>query len=338
MRIILPRDFAILLPVCFLVATMFFTRLSFGDDAVKENLESKMASLLADHEFGLPTYASEAFLEIESSPDSLRWVQGTAKFSFVLAGEMEFRNADWNLTPIDVAVLIDKKSGLKTIPSIFDFQTCSRSVMTVQGVSYELEKIHAEGYRAQWNATKDLTHRSSCVAIDPMTWPFISTSSLSRVRNPGKSLFRNFFETNLCAKATEIDSRTVRSIWYSKATTSSGHRLAFNNITFKDGLPSQIEALSYQAGFRDISELPDRKKCTVINQVEMSWTLVDDVPFPEKVVARLQNAGIEEVNEMNLTVNLKFFKEGSKKYIALKNIADQAAIDIAKPNEPKEQP
>jgi hypothetical protein len=104
----------------------------------------------------------------------------------------------------------------------------------------------------------------------------------------------------------------------------------FDNITFRDGLPTVHETLSYHAGFSNLEELPDPKKCKLIGKVETTWTQVDDVPVPEKVVARLGNAGFKEVKELNLTVNLKFWNEGTKEYQAMKTLADQAADQIDK--------
>ena len=221
------------------------------------------------------------------------------------------------------------------VPNVFDFKICSRSTLKYRGINYDLERRVFEGNPGdKWEVTDKRGIESSCVAIDPLTWPFVITTTFSRGWDQGKSMLRHYFSTSLCANATQTDSRTVLSVWYSKATTSDGKRLVYQNITFKDGLPTVIESLSYQAGFRDMSELPIRKKCRLINNVETTWTQVDDVPVPEKVVAQLKNAGHREVNELSLNVRLKYWSEGSKEYEAIKKVADQAAKEIDKINSP----
>jgi len=321
------------------LASMLLTLLTSSalcDDTLTNELQANMTKLLADHEFGLPTYASEALMEIESSPDSVHWFQGKAKFTYFLTDQLEFRNADWDLKPSDDSrrYIVDDK-GRQLTPHLFDFKTCSRSTLKYRGINYDLERRVFEGNPGdKWQVTEEPFLKSTCVAIDPLTWPFVITTTLSRNKDQGKSMLRHYFGTSLCAKATQTDSRTVHSVWYSKATTPDGKRLVYENITFKDGLPTVIESLSYQAGFRDMSELPIRKKCKLINNVETTWTQVDDVPVPEKVVARLQSAGFKEVNELSLNVRLKYWVEGAKEYQAIKTVADQAAKEIDKINSP----
>jgi hypothetical protein len=304
----------------------------FADDSLEKGLESQMASMLDDHEFGLSSYISEAFVEIESSPDSLFWVQGTAKLKYFVDDRLEFRNAEWHLNPIDDSrdSLVNKENGRKLQSSLFDFKTCFRSMVKYKGVFYELEKLDYEGYRDQWRDTRELVTQSSCVTVDPMSWPFAYSTMLSRGEDRRVSLMRTTFVHNLCAKATQIDSRTVQSIWFNKATTPDGRRLMFKDITFKDGLPTVTETFSYQAGFRDLAELPDRKQSILINHVETTWTRIDDVPVPEKVVARLHNAGFEEVNELIVKVKLKYWNAESKEYAEMKSIADKALVEIEK--------
>jgi len=325
----------IMLWLTFMLLTLL-TSSALCDDTLTNELESNMTKLLADHEYGLPTYASEALMEIESSPDSLHWFQGKAKFTYFVTDQLEFRNADWDLKPFDDSrrYIVDDK-GTQLIPHVFDFKICFRSTLKYGGINYDLERRIFEGNPGdKWEVTNKRWRKSSCVAIDPLTWPFVITTTLSRDWDQGKSMLRHYFGSNLCAKASQTDSRTVQSVWYSKATTPDGKRLAFENITFKDGLPTVIETLSYQAGFHDMSELPIRKKCKLINNVETTWTQVDDVPVPEKVVARLQSAGFKEVNELSLNVRLKYWSEGAKEYQTIKTIADQAAKEIDKINAP----
>jgi len=304
-----------------------------GNDTLEKTLESQMANMLRDHEFGLSTYASDAFLEIESSPDSLFWVQGTASFKYFLDGELEYRNAEWNLNPINDSrnVLVDKDSGRNVLNRMLDFKECSRSMVKSKGVFYDLEKLNYEGYRDQWVASRDLLIQSSCVSIDPMTLPFVCRPNLSRGGDQREQpqVFL-FFERMRCAKATQIDSRTVQSIWFDKATTPDGRRLAFTKITFTDELPTATETLSYQAGFRDFADLPDRGKCTLIGHVDTQWTRIDDVPVPEKIIARLQNAGSREVSELIVKVKLKYWNAESKEYSEMKSIADKALVEIEK--------
>jgi len=322
------------------LAFMFLTLLTSSalcDDTLTKELESNMTKLLADHEFGLPTYASEALMEIESSPDSLHWFQGKAKFTYFVTDQLEFRNADWDLKPSDDSrrFIVDDR-GRQLVPHVFDFKICSRPTLKYRGINYDLERrVFIGNPGDKWEVTEERGRKSTCVAIDPLTWPFIITSTFSRGHDQGICMLRHYFGNSLCAKATQTDSRTVQSVWYSKGTNPAGNRLAFENITFKDGLPTVIETLSYQTGFHDINELPDRKKCVPISRNETTWTQVDDVPVPEKVVAQLKNAGHREVNELSLNVRLKYWSEGSKEYEAIKKVADQAAKEIDKINSPE---
>lgn len=311
---------------------MLVASIAVGDDTLTEDLESKMARLLDDHEFGLSSYASEASLEIESSPDSLHWVQGDAKFTYFLNDQQEFRHADWDLKPIDDSrgMMIDEATGLPFVPRLFDFTTCSRSMLKYRGIFYDFDRLNQQGVESEWQITADRMRQSSCVAIEPMNWPFIYTTALTRGRDQQKSMFSNRFQSNFCARAVQTDSRTTETVWFSKKTTPDGHRLVFMNITFKDELPAVVETLFSQAGFRDINDLPDRKKCRLSSIVETSWTKIDEVPLPEKVVARLQNSGFEEVKELILNVKLKYWSPGSKEYETIKSFADKAVTEIEK--------
>lgn len=322
--------------LCVVVLCAATPLLCYGDLA--EELESKMQALVADLEFGLPSYASQARLEIESGPDSLHWFRGTADMKCFVEGNRElgnreFRKADWKLDTVDdtTSATLVNKDGKPFNPGLFAFRNCSRSLVKYKDVYYDLDNVQIEGLATnRWNRTDGRSIQSSCVAIEPITWPLIYTTAFSRGMDQGKPLFRHFVETSLCGKANMIDSSTVHSTWYSKGTTPSGHRLVFKDITFQGDLPSSVETYSYQSGFQDADHLPDRKKCVLINQVKTKWTKVDDVSVPEIVTARLQNAGFQEVSELIMTVKIKFWTERAKEYEEMKKVAEEAFAAVEK--------
>jgi hypothetical protein len=322
--------------LCFVVLFGATPLLCRGD--LTEELEAKMQALVADLEFGLPSYASQAKLEIESGPDSLHWFRGTADMKCFVEGNRElgnreFRKADWKLDTVDdtTSSTLVNKDGFPFNPGLFAFRNCSRSLVKYKSVFYDLDNVQIKGLVAnRWDRTDGRSIQSSCVAIEPITWPLIYTTAFSRGMDQGKPLFRHFVETSLCGKVTVINSSTVKSTWYSKATTPSGQRLVFKDITFQRDLPTSVETYSYQAGFQDANDLPDRKKCVLINQVKTKWTKVDDVSVPEIVTARLQNAGFQEVSELTLTVKIKFWTERTKEYEEMKKVADEAFAAVEK--------
>jgi hypothetical protein len=284
-----------------------------GEPLAKE-LESKMLAFADDLEFGLTDFASEALLTIESSPDSERWFEGTAKFVTFKVNELDFRKAEWHLSPLDGA-------RSESLSSYFAVPECAVSKLRFRGTDY----VNAIGID-RW--MREDQHLSSCSVVMPTDWPMILPILFDNRFTRGETRIQENYRNSFCAKATQVSSRIVDSIWLGKVTTKEGNHLAFEEIRVEDDLPVLYTVYSYQQGFRDLAHLPSRKDCIRVTRVETIWTKFDDFSVPRKVKAELNSGGAGGVQDLKLTVDLMFSNSKTKEYETVKKVVDEAIQQV----------
>jgi len=308
---IFPRS---ILVVLFVLSNEVLWKCARCDEPLAKDLESKILAFADDLEFGLVDFASSASLTIESSPDSELWFQGTAQFATFKSDGIDYKRAEWNIPRFEDA-------RTQTFSNYFDFQECAVSKLRIRGADY----VIIMGLD-RW--MKEVQLSSSCVVVNPIDWPVIYPVFFNNRVKIRESTLLDIFRLALCVKATQIDSRTIDSIWYGKITTKDGKRLGFQEIRVKDDLPVLFETFSYQKGFRDLTDLPRRKDCIRVNRVETTWAKFDDFSVPRKVKAELRCLGNGGVQELNLTVDLKFWNSKTKEYQAVKKVVDEAIQQV----------
>jgi hypothetical protein len=273
-------------------------------DDLTDEAEGWVADMLNDIEFGLGSYNVIYRVTIETSPDSINWVNSKGELSQFYDEDRKIRinNASW----------INSSIGGDYIPQLGEPFRRGSSHVTIAELNserYVLQPLIEEGL-VPFNPTFN-----DCLFIDPFTWAAVVPRSFAtyKYEDCQREAFVNSFHEK-CVRAARDASGVVFTKWIGKIARKDGTHIVFKEGKFKDKLP--IERQSYTANrYFKIEDVPATSQCRQTRSFKLEWVKFKQINVPSKISGIVfADAPTSNFSELKFDVDLKFFEPESKQY------------------------
>ncbi len=273
-------------------------------DDLTDEAEGWVADMLNDIEYGLGSYYVDYRVTIETSPDSINWVNSKGELSQFYDEDRKIRinNASW----------VNSSIGGDYIPQsgeAFRRGSFHVTIAELNSERYVLQPVIDEGL-VPFNPTFN-----NCLFIDPFAWTAVVPRSFAtdKYDDCQRQAFVDSFHEN-CVRATRDASGVVFTRWIGKIARKDGTHIAFKEGKFKDSLP--IERQSYTANrYFKAEDVPATSQCRQTRSFKLEWVKFKQINVPSKISGIVfADAPPSNFTELKFDVDLKFFEPESKQY------------------------